>query len=101
MCDDLNTPNAIQYLVKQARDARKDKSLISKLRYNCNLIGIKQSSEKIEKSVEDKVKDLIAQRENARKNKDYARADEIRAHLLSMDVELNDGPNGISWKIRR
>ena len=101
LCDDLNTPNAIQYLVKQARDARKDKSLISKLRYNCNLIGIKQSLEKIEKSVEDKVKALIAQRETARKNKDYARADEIRAHLLSMDVELNDGPNGISWKIRR
>lgn len=101
LCDDLNTPNAIQYLVKQARDARKDKSLISKLRYNCDLIGIKQSLEKIEKSVEDKVKALIAQRETARKNKDYARADEIRAHLLSMDVELNDGPDGISWKIRR
>ena len=101
LCDDLNTPNAIQYLVKQAKDARKDKSLISKLRYNCNLIGIKQSSDKIEKSVEDKVKALIAQRETARKNKDYARADEIRAHLLSMDVELNDGPDGISWKIRR
>ena len=101
LCDDLNTPNAIQYLVKQARDARKDKSLISKLRYNCDLIGIKQSLEKIEKSVEDKVKALIAQRETARKNKDYARADEIRAHLLSMDAELNDGPDGISWKIRR
>ena len=101
LCDDLNTPNAIQYLVKQARDARKDKSLISKLRYNCNLIGIKQSTEKIEKSVEDKIKALVAQRETARKNKDYARADEIRAHLLSMDVELNDGPDGISWKIRR
>lgn len=41
---------------------------------------------------------LIQERTDARKNKDFARADEIRDHLQSMNVVLEDGPQGTSWR---
>ena len=100
LCDDLNTPNAIQHVIKQAREAKKDLSLLPKLRYNCNLIGIKSSEMFIEESVKDKIENLVEQRELARKNKDYMEADRIRDALSEMKVVLNDDPSGVTWKIR-
>ena len=100
LCDDLNTPNAIQYLVKQAKDSKNNKNLLLKLRYNCDLIGLKRNAYKISVELKNKVEDLISQRETARQNKDYASADQIRNTLASMDVDLKDGPSGVTWKIK-
>ena len=100
LCDDLNTPNALQYISKQARDAKKDRSVLAKLRYNCDLLGIKSNKNIIDKSLADKIESLISQREAARKNKDYVEADRLRDVLSDMDVTLNDGSNGVSWKIK-
>ena len=100
LCDDLNTPNAIQYLVKQAKDSKNNKNLLPKLRYNCDLIGLKRNASKISVELKNKVEDLISQRETARQNKDYASADQIRNMLASMNVDLKDGPSGVTWKIK-
>ena len=100
LCDDLNTPNAIQYLLKQAKDSKNNKNLLPKLRYNCDLIGLKRNAYKISVELKNKVEDLISQRETARQNKDYASADQIRNTLASMDVDLKDGPSGVTWKIK-
>ena len=37
------------------------------------------------------------ERESARKNKDYKRADEIREELKSMNVEIKDTSTGTTW----
>ena len=100
LCDDLNTPNAIQYLIKQAKDSKNNKNLFPKLRYNCDLIGLKRNAYKISVELKNKVEDLISQREAARQNKDYASADQIRNMLTSMNVDLKDGPSGVTWKIK-
>ena len=100
LCDDLNTPNAIQYISKQARDAKKDSGLLPKLRYNCDLLGIKSNRNIIDKSLVDKIESLISLREAARKNKDYIEADRLRDVLSDMDVALNDGSDGVSWKFK-
>jgi len=100
LCDDLNTPNAIQYLVKQAKDSKNNKNLLPKLRYNCELIGLKRNTYKVSVDLKNKVEELISQRETARKNKDYASADQIRKTLASMNVDLRDGPSGVTWKIK-
>ena len=100
LCDDLNTPNAIQYISKQARDAKKESRLLTKLRFNCDLLGIKSNKNIIDKSLVDKIESLISQREAARKNKDYIEADRLRDVLSDMDVALNDGSDGVSWKIK-
>jgi len=46
----------------------------------------------------DEIEDLIQQRTDARKNKDFARADEIRDILQNRNIVLEDGPEGTTWK---
>ncbi len=45
------------------------------------------------------VDDLIEQRMLARKEKNFARADEIRDQLQEMKIVLEDGPQGTTWKV--
>jgi cysteinyl-tRNA synthetase len=40
----------------------------------------------------------IAQREKARKSRDFAMADAIRAELKGLGIVLLDTPNGVQWK---
>ena len=54
--------------------------------------------EKKEDSLEAEVEELIAQRQQARKDKDFAKADEIRDKLLAMGIELKDTREGVKWK---
>ena len=96
----MNTPNALQYISKQARDAKKDSSILPKLRYNCGLLGIKSNENITDKSLIDEIESLISLREAARKNKNYVEADRLRDVLSDMDVTLNDSSNGVSWKIK-
>ena len=42
---------------------------------------------------------MIAERTAARSQKDWAKADEIRARLKEMGVVLEDGPGGTSWRL--
>ena len=42
---------------------------------------------------------MIQMRADARKAKDFARADEIRRRLSDIGVTLEDGPKGTSWKV--
>lgn len=44
------------------------------------------------------IEDLIVQRAEARKSKDFARADQIRDQLMEMNIVLKDGPEGTTWQ---
>jgi cysteinyl-tRNA synthetase len=43
---------------------------------------------------------LIAERQAARKNRDFARADQIRDELVAQGIELLDSKDGTSWKVK-
>ena len=47
----------------------------------------------------EKVEDLLAQRLEARKNKDFQRSDEIRAQIAALGVEVRDTPEGQVWDL--
>ena len=47
---------------------------------------------------DDAIEALIAERDQARENKDFARADEIRDELAKNGVLLEDGAGGTTWK---
>jgi cysteinyl-tRNA synthetase len=49
---------------------------------------------------EEEVKELIAERGQARKAKNWTRADEIRDKLAEMSIILEDKPDGTRWKVK-
>ena len=48
--------------------------------------------------ISDDIEELIKERNEARKNKDFARADEIRDELKNMGIEIEDTRSGTTWK---
>ena len=47
---------------------------------------------------EERVEELIADRETARKNKDWAESDRIRDELAAQGIVLEDGAGGTTWR---
>jgi len=102
--DDLNTPLVIaelNKLVKQENSAALKSTLLS----IGNLLGILQQSpddwfdsEGVSDEDVTKIETLIAERIEAKDNKNYARSDEIRDELLSMGVEIKDTREGTTWE---
>jgi cysteinyl-tRNA synthetase len=46
------------------------------------------------------VESLIAERLQAREQKDWERADQIRSELSAMNIVLEDRPEGTTWKLK-
>ena len=49
-------------------------------------------------TLDSQVEELIAARQQARKEKNFALADEIRGRLLDMGIVLEDTREGVKWK---
>jgi len=107
MEDDLNTADAIASIFEMVRLAnakfvvngkytKKDLEVAkSKIEELSNVLRIlKKNDTSLEKDIED----LIEQRQNARANKDWKKADEIRDILKEKGIILEDTPNGVKWK---
>ena len=62
----------------------------------CDVLGLK--AEKQEEILDKEIEDLIAERQEARKAKKFARADEIRDELLAKGIILKDTREGVKWK---
>ncbi|MFY9113796.1 MAG: cysteine--tRNA ligase, partial [Dethiobacteria bacterium] len=52
-------------------------------------------------SLEEKVREAIEHREEARRNKDWATADRIRDELDAEGIILEDTPHGVRWKFKK
>ena len=59
----------------------------------CTVLGLLQ--QETEEGVDPAVQALVDERQEARKNKDYARADEIRDQLAAQGIILKDTPQGV------
>ena len=106
MDDDLNTADAIAAIFELVRDAnshRSESSSREAVKAALNLfkeltgvIGL--AAKEKETNLESEVEALIAQRQEARKNKNFALADEIRDALLAKGIILEDTREGVKWK---
>jgi len=82
----------------------KDKQLVSTLIYLANLLGLLNSpaDEFLKNGLEDierdRIEALLAERLQARAEKNWARADEIREQLKNEGIELEDGSQGTQWR---
>jgi cysteinyl-tRNA synthetase len=106
MEDDFNTADALSSvfeLVKYINSHVNEKSseeflitLIEEVSTLMNICGI--VVEKKEESLDVYVEQLIEERQTARKEKDFKRADEIRDMLLGKGIVLEDTREGVKWK---
>ena len=106
MDDDFNTADALAAvfeLVKFANTNVQEGSSAEFAAYTlevmtklCDVLGL--TLEKKEEILDEEIENLIAERQNARKAKDFARADEIRGLLLEKGSELKDTREGVKWK---
>jgi cysteinyl-tRNA synthetase len=96
--DDLNMPNALAVLWNLLRD-RDAKGKINTIKEMDKVFGL-DLLKKEEAEVSDEIKKLIEQREEARKKKDFKKADSIRDELSKKGVILEDTREGVRWKLK-
>ena len=106
MDDDFNTADAIaavfelvKYLNTHTDGAHTKEYLekcLERLKTLCEILGL--IAEKKEELLDEDIEALIEERQQARKAKNFARADEIRGILLEKGIVLEDTREGVKWK---
>ena len=121
MCDDFNTAGALGKLFDLTKAINRSidrhgwtetlESALVEINNIAGVFGILELApdeyltiDKLNKVkpgiTEQEIKRLIDERAEARKHKDWARADEIRSFLLSKSIILEDKSHGTIWRIR-
>jgi cysteinyl-tRNA synthetase len=111
MDDDLNVSVALAALFDFVRDVNNllDANAVSKAEAKQvyaltagfdNVLGVIGKVES-EAALPEEAEVLIRKREEARKNKDWEMADEIRQQLKAMGIVIEDTAQGVRWKIEK
>lgn len=106
MDDDFNTADALSVIFELVKfintntnaDSSKAflQALLEKVEALCGICGLIVETK--EELLDSDIEALIAQRQAARKEKNFARADEIRKELLEKGIVLEDTREGVKWK---
>ncbi len=111
LMDDLNTPRAyaeLHSLGQRLGTAPADEkpALKGQLLASARLIGFLQADPEAwfqggaDPALTQRIEALIVERDVARAAKDWTTADRIRAELTALKIEVMDGPNGATWKLK-
>ena len=107
MEDDLNTADAISVIFELVKhiNTTVEKGVSTKayadkaydtLKQLCDILGINVKEEAL--LLDEEIESLIQERQEARKAKNFARADEIRSLLTEKGIILEDTREGVRWK---
>ena len=108
MDDDFNTPLTLAALyelvraINTARDSGATGAQLepaqSTLRELTNVFGLRLAEKTGSSEMEEQVNALIAERNEARTQKQWARSDQIREQLKEMGVTIEDSKDGTKWR---
>ncbi len=115
LSDDLNISKALaviddmisvsnEKLDSNPKDKETKREIVSNINYLNDAIGIgyKDPYEYFQLGIADELKEkierFIEERKEAKKSKDYERADKIREKLSKMNIQLMDTPQGTQWE---
>jgi cysteinyl-tRNA synthetase len=106
MDDDLNTADGIATIFELVREINTRissnkagrKYLEGALNLFNELTKVLGIAQKSDDTLDSEIEKLIEERQQARKEKNWKRADEIRDNLKEMGIELQDTPQGVKWR---
>ena len=109
MNDDLNTPEALSTLfglaklINSSQDAQDQSMYASTMRVLGKVLGLLNDSSEAflqygAKLTDEEISKKIEERNQARDNKDFQKADQIRDELAAQGILLDDSSDGTSWK---
>jgi len=112
LCDDFNTAEAIAILFEWNRQVNQwlassqlnrawSNRFLSAYADWAEILGFAsafQEGEDLEENLKTEIESLIAQRQEARKAKNWAAADAIRDQLDTMGILIKDTPQGVQWQ---
>jgi len=108
LSDDLNTPRALALLSTLLSDTNLQPATVLRnvgffdLALGLNLLVTAPEELLVQTGEtgipEADIEKLMEERQSARKNRDYRRADEIRQELLKSGIQLKDTPQGTTWE---
>ena len=109
MNDDLNTPEALSTLfglaklTNSSQDTQDQSMYASTMRELGKVLGLLNDSSEAflqygAKLTDEEIGKKIDERNKARDNKDFQKADQIRDELAAQGILLDDSSDGTSWK---
>ena len=106
LCDDLNTSMAITVLYDMLKEDMTDATKYALAEDFDRVLSLdlatayaeKEAENKIDAELESYILEKIEERKAAKKEKNFARADEIRGELLAKGIILEDTREGVKWK---
>lgn len=103
---DLSTPRALAELWQALRNPKLSPQEAVYIAFNMDeVLGLRleENSRAQELSAQERqrIQLLVDERNQAKKTRDFARADAIRNELASENIILKDGPDGTSWEIKQ
>ncbi|NLG59468.1 MAG: cysteine--tRNA ligase [Gammaproteobacteria bacterium] len=111
--DDLNTPRALAELARIAGEARRATDEAARSRAKSELLGAGLALGLLQQAPEAwfaggagaddeaRIQALVDERNEAKKNRDFARADAIRDKLAAEGIAIEDTPGGVRWVRKR
>lgn len=106
--DDFNTADGIAAIFELVRDLNKDTNaassrqfLLGSMDLLTELTGVLGILKKENNDLSEALQGLIDERQQARADKNFQRADEIRDELLQNGIVLEDTPTGVRWSYKR
>jgi len=105
--DDFNSPKAISIIFELISELNKssNENLANEIYSVLKVIGLMAIPQeeffiKSSKIDQDHIEKLVEKRMQAKKQKDYQKADELRNEIDSLGVILEDTPDGTVWRIK-
>ncbi len=111
LADDLGTPQALAALSELSRDAQKAEGPAAKAIAKSRLLAAGEWLGLLQQDPQSwfqsgsasvdvaRIEALMAERQEARQRKDFARADQIRNEFTALGVTIEDTPQGARWKL--
>ncbi|MDR0646364.1 MAG: cysteine--tRNA ligase [Elusimicrobiota bacterium] len=95
--DDINTPKALSVLWDFIKSPAAAEDKLAFVKYADSFLGLSLMKEEAARGLPADAAALIAEREKARKNKDFITSDNLRAELEKMRIIVKDTPAGTEW----